>query len=364
MAGMRNRVVFVGGMVRGLLTTDPGAGAPRVTDDVDLIVDVPSLQEYYRLAEQLRDQGFREPIGDDDASTGRWSIEGVKADIMPVDPEILGASNAWYPGALMDPAIIHSPEGKLRILSSPYFCATKLEALASRGGGDWYHHDLEDVLGLVNDRVELAEELAAAPEDVRDFVAEQIASLLDRPPFREALPGHLDGDPASQSRIGLLLSRLEAIASLRTAPTVRAVPATPAILTPAIGTSAGTGPFGAQGATGPFGAQGGTGPFGTLGGTGRFGGLGGAGRPTSAVAGPTTGVRQRAKRDRVFLHSTSLTWVEYDESTRVLAVQVRQSGKEYSYAPVPLAIYEGLLRAPSAGVYFNQWIRDRYSTRR
>jgi hypothetical protein len=56
---LRERVVFVGGMIRSLLVTDPAAGRARPTDDVDLIVDV-TRAEYFALQLALRRQRFRE----------------------------------------------------------------------------------------------------------------------------------------------------------------------------------------------------------------------------------------------------------------------------------------------------------------
>src|SRR5688572_7597047 len=82
---LRDRVVFVGGMIRGLLVTDPAAGPPRPTDDVDLIVDVPSRQAYHELGDKLRELGFREDV-EEDAPICRWVVDGVRADVMPIDP--------------------------------------------------------------------------------------------------------------------------------------------------------------------------------------------------------------------------------------------------------------------------------------
>lgn len=48
-ADLRDRFVFVGGMVRHLLTTDPAAGPARVTDDVDVIIDLPSRTDLEAL---------------------------------------------------------------------------------------------------------------------------------------------------------------------------------------------------------------------------------------------------------------------------------------------------------------------------
>ena len=61
--------VAVGGMIRGLLITDPAAGPLRPTDDVDMIIDVPTLGE----------------------------------------PRILRFSNVWYEGAVDHAAMTQTP---------------------------------------------------------------------------------------------------------------------------------------------------------------------------------------------------------------------------------------------------------------
>jgi hypothetical protein len=45
---MLDRLVFVGGVVRGLLVTDPAMAGPRPTEDVDTIIEVTSLLKYWR----------------------------------------------------------------------------------------------------------------------------------------------------------------------------------------------------------------------------------------------------------------------------------------------------------------------------
>ena len=55
---LRNELVFVGGAVTGLLVTDPGAGEPRVTIDVDAIAEISSYAEYAAFGDRLRGLGF------------------------------------------------------------------------------------------------------------------------------------------------------------------------------------------------------------------------------------------------------------------------------------------------------------------
>lgn len=215
---LRERMVFVGGTVRGLLITDAGAAAERPTDDVDAIISVASQVEFHRVGAELRRLGFRE-----DASEGapicRWIIDGVRVDVMPTEGAVLGFRNRWYADAISNAIEVESEGERFRIVSAPYFCATKLEAFADRGGGDVYHHDLEDVIALVDGRAELRGELETASEAVRAFVAETVTELLSSASFLEALPGHLPADAAGQARLPLVVGRLRAIAALAEART-------------------------------------------------------------------------------------------------------------------------------------------------
>jgi predicted nucleotidyltransferase len=214
LGALRARVVFVGGVVRELLMTDEASTPERATDDVDGIVSISSRVEYYALAKELRALGFRE-----DSSEGapmcRWLVAGVVVDVMPDRGDVLNFGNRWYTDAIKH-AIEPTVAGEtFKIVSAPYFCATKLDAFAGRGKGDFYHHDLEDIIAVVDGRRELLAEVKAAPADVRGYFAKEIAALLASAPFVEALPGHLPGDAASQARLPIVTSRLEALAALR-----------------------------------------------------------------------------------------------------------------------------------------------------
>lgn len=94
---------------------------------------------------------------------------------------------------------------RIRLLSAVAFVATKLEAFASRGKGDFLaSHDLEDVLNVVDGRDELVEELRAAPAALRAAVARTFASLLAQPDFLNVLAGLI----AEPERAGEVLARL------------------------------------------------------------------------------------------------------------------------------------------------------------
>jgi hypothetical protein len=100
----------------------------------------------------------------------------------------------------------------IRLVTAPYFIATKLEAFQGRGQGDYQlSHDLEDLIAVVDGRPELVREIEQAEPDLREYLRDGIGKLLDDVSFREALPGHLPGDAASQQRLPSVLERLERI---------------------------------------------------------------------------------------------------------------------------------------------------------
>lgn len=88
------------------------------------------------------------------------------------------------------------------------FVATKLEAYAGRGGGDFLSsHDIEDVLNIVDGREELAEEMAGAPAELRQAVAAAFHRLVANADFANVLPGLI----AEPERAGLVMQRLKAM---------------------------------------------------------------------------------------------------------------------------------------------------------
>jgi hypothetical protein len=134
---------------------------------------------------------------------------------MPIAEEVLGFSSRWYPSAIRAAQTPSIGGHNVQVIAPVSFVATKLEAFRGRGQGDvTLSHDLEDVVTLVDGRPGLVNEVAAAEPDVRSFIASEIAVLMANPEFREALPGFLLPDPASQARRSILEQRLSAIAAL------------------------------------------------------------------------------------------------------------------------------------------------------
>jgi predicted nucleotidyltransferase len=210
LGSLADDLVLVGGCAVGLLITDAAGPPIRATQDVDLVAEVATLGDYYKLSDQLKERGFHEN-GD---IICRWCKGPLMIDVMPTKA-ILGFANSWYPLAIQDARQYRFQDGQaINVISAPLFVATKLESFNGRGNGDYGHHDIEDIISLVDGRPELGREIEQCDEVVRAFVRQEIDDLLADAAFVEQLPWHLHPDQASQARLSLIIERLRILAGL------------------------------------------------------------------------------------------------------------------------------------------------------
>lgn len=208
---LRERLVFVGGCATGLLLTNPAAAGVRPTEDVDAIVEVATLAGYHALQPLLAERGFVQTMADN-TPPFRWFWNRLQLDLVPVDAHVLGFANRWYrPGFAAAVSTALDENVSLRHLDAPHFLATKFEAFNDRGARDVYlSHDLEDIVTVIDGRVELADELLRAEPVLRAHVIEQTRALLAHPELPNALPGIV----TQPIRAGVVLESLQRIASL------------------------------------------------------------------------------------------------------------------------------------------------------
>lgn len=197
--------VFVGGAVVGLLLTDSAAPSIRPTNDVDLVFAVDRISTWQtKLTQRLRELGFRE-TGD---VICRWRVDGVLVDVMPSRAEILGFSNRWYPEAVATASAVPVDDTSIRLIAPVLFLATKIEAFAGRGAGDFYaSHDIEDILAVINGRPEVVGEVASSRTDVRRYVVATFSGWLRDADFQNALEGHVESgrERIVQARLRLIV---------------------------------------------------------------------------------------------------------------------------------------------------------------
>ena len=209
---LANELVFVGGCTTGLFITDEGADNIRSTKDVDAIVETATYSQYVDFEKRLEQRGFIRDLSPG-APICRWMIGDTILDVMPIEEGILGFKNRWYQDAVSY-ANRRQIDGSItiRVVSPPYFVATKLEAFADRGSNDFLgSRDLEDIITVVNGREEISSEIASSPDDLRTYIGDQVRRLLSNHRFVDALPGHLNPDVG---RVMLVIERFESMASI------------------------------------------------------------------------------------------------------------------------------------------------------
>lgn len=67
--------------------------------------------------------------------------------------------------------------------------------------------------------------------------------------------------------------------------------------------------------------------------------------------------------ERQAVRSTDIAIIGYDAENQLLEVAFK-SGNVYHFREVPVSIHREFLAAPSAGTYFRDHIRDRYSSQK
>ena len=194
---LAQEMMLVGGCAVGMLMTDEAREAVRATNDVDLVVEVASMADYYHsLAPRLNGLGFAQsPL---DEHVCRWTKGNLLVDVMPTT-QVLGHSvNRWYERAFKSTQAVDLPGGqRVNLISAPLFIATKLDSFHDRGKGDYMHHDMEDILNVIDGRAELEAELKAEGGDAMSYVVEEFETLLADASFTDAIEWQFPNGRAS-----------------------------------------------------------------------------------------------------------------------------------------------------------------------
>lgn len=195
LADLKDKVVYVGGATISLYA-DRETLEVRPTDDIDIIVEIISYNERSQLEEKLRSLGFKNDI--DSNVVCRFKIEGIIVDIMPTADESIGFKNIWYPEGFKN-AIDYKIDERttVKILSAPYFIATKLEAFKGRGGSDGRtSHDFEDIVYVFENRQTIWNEIRNTSGDLKKYFLTEFKKLKENTSLFEWIDCHVDfGSP-------------------------------------------------------------------------------------------------------------------------------------------------------------------------
>lgn len=186
---LNESVVYVGGTITELYVSDPAATDIRSTMDVDCVIELASYKRFNELSELLRSKGFQNDQTPN-APLCRWIYKGETVDIMPDDEKIIGFYNKWYHPAIANKKSEILSDGQtIYIFPVTYYIATKLEALAGRGGNDLRtSHDLEDIIYILNNCPEFTSLFhQEIDQDLKTYLKEKFAILIYRSNIKEEI---------------------------------------------------------------------------------------------------------------------------------------------------------------------------------
>lgn len=191
LAELSRRVVFVGGATVSLYSDRPSLET-RPTDDIDILIELLNYNEFTDLEKRLRAKGFANDMTSKMIS--RYKVQGIVVDIMPTTGNVLGFSNKWYPDGYAN-SICYEIDDRhtIRILTSTYFVATKLEAFKNRGKNDGRTStDFEDIVFVLNNRSTIWEELNASNNELKEYLNQEFSNILQIQFINEWITAHLE----------------------------------------------------------------------------------------------------------------------------------------------------------------------------
>ena len=125
--GIKDEVVFVGGAVVSLYADDPAADEIRPTQDIDMTLNIVSLNHWQNVQEQLKSLGFYpDPFGHAICS---FKYKDIPVDIMATEDGPLGPANRWYKIGFQSLLTAKAKDQRIKILSAPCYLATKFEGV-------------------------------------------------------------------------------------------------------------------------------------------------------------------------------------------------------------------------------------------
>lgn len=101
-------------------------------------------------------------------------------------------SNRWFKLGFDQSIPFVLDDITIRILSLPYFLATKMEALFDRGIKDLHmSHDLEDIVYLLNYTTDITEQVLGSDDGVKKYLQDRFLQMIGNDNILNVMPGSL-----------------------------------------------------------------------------------------------------------------------------------------------------------------------------
>jgi predicted nucleotidyltransferase len=207
LAELKETVVFVGGATVSLYADKPEQTDVRPTNDIDVLLEIASYNEFAKLQEKLSAIGFN--VDPDAKIICRYKYEGLIVDIMPTDESVLGFTNKWYKvGFSKTVTYPIDDQTVVNIFTPPYFVASKFEAFNGRGKNDGRtSRDFEDIVYVLDNRKSIWQELRDCDQELLAYLKEQSACLLENKHIEEWISAHIEPKTAAH-RARIILDEL------------------------------------------------------------------------------------------------------------------------------------------------------------
>jgi len=103
----------------------------------------------------------------------------------------------------------------IRVITAPYFLATKLEAFKDRGENNFiWNHDIEDIIAILDGREEIIDDFNHCSSQLKKYLSSKFSSLMQDDKFKNSLPGHLNYSNESTGRTKIVEERIKEIINL------------------------------------------------------------------------------------------------------------------------------------------------------
>ena len=186
---LKDQVIFVGGSVVSLYTDDPAADDIRPTADIDITVKLMNQGNYLQMQKHLGNLGFK--LDMTGHSICSYKYKDIPVDIMSTEDMPLIPSSTWFKLGLDTLQTVKANNVDIQILSAPYFLATKFKAFNDRGGDYRTSHDIEDIIYILDNRLNIVNEVNQADLEVKEFIKSEFQKIIDNNALEEIIAAHV-----------------------------------------------------------------------------------------------------------------------------------------------------------------------------
>jgi predicted nucleotidyltransferase len=206
---LNKEVAFVGGSVVGIYADDLAADDVRPTKDIDITLQIASLSKLEILRAELTNKGFKQQMDEDVIC--RFVYDDTLVDVMATQAIGWAPANQWFAPGFEHLISVEIGQTTIRLLSLPYFLATKFDAHTGRGASDpRTSKDFEDITYLLDYVSDLEEQILAAPNDVKTYLIEQFNAILTDSAKQEAILAQLPYS-IQMERFAIIMDKLHTI---------------------------------------------------------------------------------------------------------------------------------------------------------